>query len=147
MMKRLILALFLASTFIACKQDEEVDKVPTLEIIDVTPTTLEEFNTPVTVTLKYTDNNGDLGFSDPDMNSLEVKDARLSNPDFYHVPPLAPDGYELHIEGQLSVELNAPFLLGNGSQETTTFSIRIQDEEGNWSNLVETVAITIKDSI
>jgi len=78
---------------------------------------------------------------------LRVKDARLSDYDWYHVPPLTPDLQELQIEGTLSVELNPLFLLGNGDEESTEFSIQLKDRADNWSNQIVTPTVIIRDSL
>jgi hypothetical protein len=38
-------------------------------------------------------------------------------------------------------------LLGNGPQEKTSFSIRIKDRAGNWSEEINSPQITILDSL
>ena len=57
--------------------------------------------------------------------------------------PRAPEDAQVAIQGELEVELNALFLLGNGSEETTTYTLRIRDRAGNWSNTIITPTITI----
>ncbi|HHG83964.1 MAG TPA: hypothetical protein ENJ82_04380 [Bacteroidetes bacterium] len=117
--------------------------IPFLKIDQVTPTTLTQFQNNILVTLTYDDMDGDLGFQQPDSMALEVLDSRLATPDYYHVQPLAPPDKELHIRGTLSLEISSPFLLGNGSQEVFSYTIRIRDRAGNWSNTVITPDITV----
>jgi hypothetical protein len=102
-----------------------------------------QFGDRVKVRFSYKDADGDLGHADPDVATLEVKEARLEVPDLYHVPPIAPEGAEVSVQGELEVELNALFLLGNGIEETTTYTLRIRDRAGNWSNSITTPTITI----
>jgi hypothetical protein len=131
----------------ACSKDEEeseeLSRDPSISFVSLDPTEVENFNNSITLTIRYKDNNGDLGYEDPDVNSLYVKDARLDTADFYHVPPLAPVGKSLIIEGQLQIVLNSMFILGNGDQELAALSVKIQDRAGNWSNLITTPTITI----
>ena len=101
----------------------------------------------MTVTLSYRDHQGDLGWSDPDVHALEVRDTRLDNPDTYHVPPLTPDGMELDIDGTFLVNLPPLFLLGNGGDEQTRLTFRITDRAGNASNEVESPLILITDTL
>ena len=84
-----------------------------------------------------------MGFSDPDYLSLEVKDSRLSNPDYYHLFPLSPPQSDVSISGEILIEVDAPFIFGNGNTETLTFTIAIQDKDKNWSNKVTTDLITV----
>ena len=142
-----LLVIFVVLTFACKKKEEQLSPEPEIELISVTPTEMVQFESGVTVILKYKDNNGDLGFEDPDELSLSAKDSRLEVADWYHIPPLSPPDHELKIEGELKVELKKLFLLGNGSQEITTFTIKIKDREGNWSNEIITPAITVRDSL
>ena len=84
-----------------------------------------------------------MGFYDPDYLSLEVKDSRLTNADYYHLIPLNPPDNELEIKGIIKLEIDAPFILGSGNLETLFFTIRIQDREGEWSNDISTPLISV----
>jgi hypothetical protein len=84
-----------------------------------------------------------MGFFDPDYLSLEVKDSRLLNADYYHLIPLNPLDNELEIKGIINLEIDAPFLLGSGNLETLFFTIRIQDRKGKWSNNISTPLISV----
>jgi hypothetical protein len=71
----------------------------------------------------------------------------LIDPDWYHVPPLSPVGSNVTIEGDLTIKISSLFLLGNGSQEFTSFTIKVQDRAGNWSEEITTPQVTIRDSL
>lgn len=140
-----ILLLLVFGLAAGCKKevDNGISNVPAIEIRQVAPLTIEEFDGNVKVFLKYQDGDGDLGYPEADSLSLEVWDARLSEPDWYYVPALAPVGETLTIKGELEITLNGTFILGNGTSETTTFTLRIRDRAGHWSNTVQTPTITI----
>ncbi len=130
----------------SCKKDEEEpvqNTAPTISIASLSTDSVKEFVDSVIVEISYRDAQGNLGSIDPDVNDLEVKDSRLNQPDFYHVKPLAPEGYTLNISGKLSIRLSTLFLLGIGDQETATFTIRLRDQSGEWSAPVTTDPITI----
>lgn len=146
-MKHVFLSIFLLLVFIACKKDKKLPPEPVIELVSVTPEIVEQFKDSVEVLIKYKDNNGDIGDVSPDVYSLQVKDSRLANPDWYHIPPLAPTDVELKIEGQLKVKLNTLFLLGNGNQEFSTLTIKLKDRAGNWSNEINTSPIAIHDTL
>lgn len=133
--------------FIACKKKKELPPEPAIELVSVSPTNVEQFRDSVEVTVKYTDNNGDIGDSSPDIYSLQVKDSRLANPDWYHIQPLAPPDQELKIEGTIKIKLNSMFLLGNGNEEYSTLTIKLKDRAGNWSNTIATSPIAIHDTL
>ncbi len=146
MRRTCILSLVLfAVLFLSCEKytDNGMSHIPRIDILDVTPLSIEEFDGNVIVKLRYQDGNGDLGFEHPDSLALEVKDVRLLNPDWYYVPPLAPLTSVVSIEGELSIVLHGTFIFGNGMEEETYFTLRIRDRAGNWSNTVETPTITI----
>ena len=127
---------------------EEVDPVaPEIAFVSITATEVESATTPLSVTLSYRDHQGDLGWADPDLHALEVRDTRLENPDTYHVPPLTPDGMELDIDGTFIVHLPPLFLLGNGGDDSTRLVFRITDRAGNASNEVESPVILITDTL
>lgn len=126
------------------EEDEQVQNTaPTISIASLSTDSVKEFVDSVIVEISYQDAQGNLGSIDPDVNDLEVKDSRLSQPDFYHVKPLAPEGYTLNISGKLRIRLSTLFLLGIGDQETATFTIRLRDQSGEWSAPVTTDPITI----
>lgn len=140
----LILLLILVAA--SCKKASIVKKPaePLIAIVSTNPVNILQFEEGVALVLRYEDGDGDLGHPNPDSLLLEVRDARLLFPDYYFVPPLAPLGSELPIEGELQFRLNGTFLFGNGASEQTTYSIRMRDRKGNWSNSVITPTITIR---
>ncbi|MCB9170291.1 MAG: hypothetical protein H6597_05580 [Flavobacteriales bacterium] len=141
------IGLCLALCSLGCRKDEVMSSTPEIALVDLSPTLVAAFGDPVHLKLSYKDGNGDLGTEDPDDRTLEIKDSRLSAPDTYHVQPLAPLDSEVPIQGELDVQLDPLFLIGNGDQESVTFSIRIRDREGNWSNTVVSPTVIIVDSL
>lgn len=137
----LLLCLVLGS----CQKDEEDLSIPEITFDGISSTEVVQFDNQVILTIGYKDSEGDLGEMDPDNNSLKVKDSRLDNPDWYHVPPITPDGQALITEGQFSVELSPLFILGNGSEEFASFSIQIRDRNGNWSNTITSDQVLITE--
>ena len=131
-----------------CNKDEstseDLSKDPSISFVSLTPTEVDNFKNSITLTIKYLDNNGDLGFDYPDKYALWVKDSRLDSADWYHVPPLAPVGKNLIISGTLEIVLNSMFIIGNGSEELVSLTVKIRDRKNHWSNIINTPAITIK---
>lgn len=136
----LLLLLFLLA---ACRKEPVMPLEPQITLVSMDRDSVVEFSDRVIVRFSYQDGDGDLGQADPDAYTLWVKDARLAEADGYHIPPLAPEGEEVPIQGELSVELNALFLLGNGAVESTTYTIHVEDRAGNRSNTFTTGPITI----
>jgi hypothetical protein len=53
-------------------------------------------------------------------------------------------GNEIAITGELNIVLDHTIVLDDSNDsETTTFTIRLKDRAGNWSNILETETITI----
>lgn len=150
-MKRLITYCFLwlALPFLllsACTKETQTstgNPIPVIGLIKAEPANIKQFKDSFKITLSYEDGDGDIGFENADINSLEIKDTRLSKPDYYYVPPQAPIDAKIAIKGQLVVKLRNLFLLGTGNSEATTLEIRLQDRAGNWSNKVTTPEILI----
>jgi hypothetical protein len=117
--------------------------IPRIILVKIEPTQVKQFTDSLKITFSYEDGDGDLGNDNADINSLEVQDERLAKADFYHVPPLAPVDAKIRIKGQMTMNLRNVFLLGTGNTETTSFTVRIQDRAGNWSNPIRTPEITI----
>ena len=136
-----ICLFFVICLIISCSKDDESLFVITL--IDTTPINIVEFEENIMVKITYCHNDGYVGFYNPDSLSLEIKDSRLSNADYYHLIPVNPPNHTLSTNGEVLIEIDAPFVLGSGNMETLVFKIRIQDREMNWSNQVTTPSITV----
>lgn len=132
----------------SCKKDElVVSDIPEITFENISDESVVQFENSVTINFSYIDGNGDIGYADPDEYALRVKDSRLENFDWYHVPPVTPDNEELSVEGSLSVDLSSLFLLGNGGQESASFTVQLRDRAGNWSNQIITPVVLINDSL
>lgn len=129
--------------FSSCKKEEEKPLSPAIEYVSISETSVTAFNNQLEIVFSYEDFQGDLGTEDADDYSLRVKDDRLGEFDWYHLPPMTPDLEELHIKGNYRLVLEPLFLMGSGGQETTKFTIQIQDRAGNWSNQIVTPDITV----
>lgn len=140
-----LLFLFSFVLLSSCKEvvNTTGNPVPRIVLVKIEPTQVKQFTDSLKITFNYEDGDGDLGYDNADINSLEVQDERLSKPDLYYVPPMAPVDAKIKIKGQMTMKLRNVFLLGTGNVETTSFTVRIQDRAGNWSNPIKTPEITI----
>jgi hypothetical protein len=146
-MKYLFYIILSTLLFLSCKKEEKYSEIPEIEYLSMTPNSTIEFQDRVCLTISYQDGDGDIGTEDPDYYSLFVKDARLGNYDEYHILPLTPPNNTLQIEGELNIVLTGLFILDTNTSQTTSFSIKIRDRAGNWSNEVQTGALTINKAI
>jgi len=128
----------------SCSKKNDISEVPSIQMLNVNSTSILQFKDSLVITIEYTDGNGDIGEINPDKNSLQIKDRRLSNADYYFVQPLAPPGSDIKIKGVIKVQIRNTFLLGTGNSETTNFDLKLRDRSGNWSNTISTPEITIR---
>lgn len=129
----------------SCKKEEVVvaNPNPLLRLVSVSSKNLKQFKDSLIITIEYTDGDGDIGETNPDLNDLQIKDQRLSKPDYYFVKPLTPPNANIKVKGTIAVQIKNAFLLGTADSEITTFELRLKDRAGNWSNSVKTDVITI----
>lgn len=150
-MKRIyfpLLACFILAIWIQTSCTKRTDELsfpiePMITLDSISQDTLIEFQDRLILHLSYQDGDGDLGTSNPDINSIFIKDSRLENADEYYLPPLAPETATISIQGTFDVELATTFLFGNGTEESTIFSLFLKDRAGHESNTVETKTILI----
>jgi len=141
-MKKLFFISSILLIFSSCSKEED-QVIFNINLLNTFPTEIIEFQENIYVRIYYQHPDGFIGFSDPDYLSLEVKDSRLSQADYYHIIPVTPPENSLSITGELLVEIDSPFLFGNGIMELVNFTIRIQDQNLNWSNSIITPNITV----
>jgi len=140
-MKKILFISLLVFIVSSCKKED--DSLFNISLLSTSPISLQEFQENVIVEIEFEHSEGFMGFYDPDYLSLEVKDSRLTNADYYHLIPLNPPDNELEIKGIIQLEIDAPFILGSGNLETLFFTMRIQDREGEWSNDISTPLISV----
>ena len=82
-MKRVFIYFFFFFLLFSCKKDIK-DNDFRISLQQTIPTSLVEFQENIFVKINYEHPEGYIGFFDPDFLSLEVKDSRLENADYYH---------------------------------------------------------------
>ncbi len=140
-MKKILFISLLVFIISSCKKED--DSLFNISLLSTSPISLQEFQENIIVEIEFEHSEGFMGFYDPDYLSLEVKDSRLTNADYYHLIPLNPPDNELEIKGIIQLEIDAPFILGSGNLETLFFTMRIQDRQGEWSNDIATPLISV----
>lgn len=141
--EHITLFICLTIALAACKKSKD-SNAPVIKFVGVNSTSILQFKDSLVITFEYTDGDGDLGEIDPDKNSLQIKDRRLTNADYYFVKPLAPPDSKIHIHGTIAIKVKNTFLLGTGNSEITNFDLKLRDRAGNWSNGISTPEITIR---
>jgi len=138
-----VLVLLVVSS---CGKDENLpfSTLPIIELKGLSHETIVEFQDVMTLSIEYTDGDGDLGFEEPDQYALEIRDTRLDKFDQFYIGPLAPLDTLIPISGILDIEFPSLFIFGNAQEESTNFEIKMTDRAGNESNLLSTQTILIK---
>jgi len=129
--------------YTGCKKKEEVSLAPTLEFIEITPSVAVELEDEITLRVKYTDENGDLGENNSEVKNLFVLDTRNGVEYSFRVQQLAPTGAEISIEGSLSINIKTMVITDESLEQTATFSVYMNDQAKNKSNIITTTPITI----
>ena len=112
-MKKILFISLLVFIISSCKKED--DSLFNISLLSTSPISLQEFQENIIVEIEFEHSEGFMGFYDPDYLSLEVKDSRLTNADYYHLIPLNPPDNELEIKGIIQLEIDAPFILGSGN--------------------------------
>ncbi len=148
-MRKLFAIVSLSAFIFGCKKKEDpqpnepISNIPEIELVSVSPGTINEFD-DIVFTIKYTDGDGDIGTSDADEKVLDIVDNRFPVTHQFHVQPLAPSGSSITIQGNLDITLENVILKDQqNSSESATFTIKLKDQAGNWSNSITTSPVTI----
>lgn len=143
MNKLIIFSLSLLVLFSCKKEDEAYSETPEIEFVSLTPKTTSEFSQDIKLVISYKDGDGDIGTDDPDEYTLLIHDSRLPAADEYHIQPLTPPDQSIQIEGDLKINMAGLFVLGSDTTESTSFTVKLRDRAGNWSNTITTSTITV----
>ena len=146
-MKQLIVFFIITCLIYACKKDEEeYSDVPAITFESISPGAVKQFSDSIIVTIGYVDGNGDLGENGSDVKNAFVTDSRNDLTYGFRVKQLAPNDANIIIKGRLLIVIPQLALNNlNGTSETASFSIYLEDRAGNKSNVVTTSSITISE--
>lgn len=129
---------------VSCGNDDLIlSNVPVLEFNTLTPTTIQEFDGPITFNVKYEDGDGDLGENNPNVKNLFLKDNRNSIVYEYRLNQLAPDDAIIPIKGTFDIVLNNTAITNTSSEQSATFDIYVVDRSGNRSNTITSTPLTV----
>lgn len=148
-MREIVIVFILLIAF-SCKKDEEsspnkpIGNIPQISFVSALPNEVKEYTDSIIFIIEYLDGDGDIGYEDADSTSLYLTDNRVPFTEKYHIPPLTPAGSNITIQGQLRIVLNHTAILDSANTtETTSYSIKLKDRAGNWSNTTNTGGIKI----
>jgi hypothetical protein len=131
--------------FSSCKKDEDpMDIVPSIEFVSITPGLANEYTDAVTIRIRYTDGDGDLGENDDAVSNCFVTDNRIGITSSYRIRQLAPDGASIPIKGVLDIEIGGLGITDGSVQQNASFDLYLTDRAGHNSNRLTTGTITIR---
>jgi hypothetical protein len=140
----LVFTLAVALFFSGCKKDAVISSTPSIKFISLTPNPAIKYQDEITITIEYTDGDGDLGENTADVKNLFVTDSRNNVTSEFRIPQLAPDNSNIIIRGNLNINLPPQgFADDTQNSETVTYSVYVKDRAGNQSNTIQTDALTV----
>lgn len=144
MFNKLSLLLLIVIGFLSCKKDKvEFNVVPAIEFVSITPASANQYTDSVTIQIKYTDGDGDLGQNDATVTNCFITDNRIGIVYNYRIKQLAPDNSP--ITGLVNLELGGQGITNNTSSQNVTYTVYVVDRAGHQSNSITTSAITIHE--
>lgn len=143
MFNKLLFIICVTSLFFSCKKESVVfNSTPTIEFISISPAIANQYTDSVTVTIKYTDGDGDLGENNASVKNCFIRDNRIGIVYEYRIKQLAPNNSP--ITGTLNLELGGQGITDNSSQQYVSYTIYVKDRAGHTSNSVVTSSILIR---
>ena len=142
-MKRVVYITVFALVCFSCEKEEIISDIPSIELIETSPTQVDELIEPIYFRIAYRDGNGDLGENDPDIHNLILRDPRIDIKYEYRISELVPGGASVPISGTLVFSIPNAFITDGSSEQTVNFEIYVKDRAGNQSNVINSGTITI----
>lgn len=128
---------------LSCTKESEVNPIPHIEFVDISPEIAQEYTDEINITIRYTDEDGDLGENDPDIKNLFVRDVRNGIQYEYRIPQLSPNNNDIHITGNFNILINGTGITNGNSTQKVSYEVYVIDRNQNESNTIETSEITI----
>ncbi len=143
MFNKTLFIIGISSLFFSCKKESVVfNSTPTIEFVSISPTIANQYTDSVSVTIKYTDGDGDLGENNASVKNCFIRDNRIGIVYEFRIKQLAPDNSP--ITGTLNLELGGQGITDNSSQQYVSYTIYVKDRAGHISNSIATTSILIR---
>lgn len=140
---RNIIYLFAVFLIFSCKKEKSIS--PFLVFESISPSSVQEYTDDIIIVISYSDVDGDLGESDPDIYNLFVEDSRNGIQYQFRIPHLAPDNNSIAIEGNFNISINGSGITNESSSQQVNYNIYVTDRAENKSNTITTSFITIQE--
>lgn len=139
-----LIVAVLSVLFGSCKKESPLDAVPKISFLKMYPDTVKAFADSIVVEISYEDGDGDIGENNAYSRNLFLVDQRNQLEYGFRVGRIVADGTPA-IRGTLKVVMPYINLVSAGGTETTSFTVRLEDQSGNKSNVVTTSVLTIRE--
>ncbi|MEZ4757738.1 MAG: hypothetical protein R2817_12990 [Flavobacteriales bacterium] len=144
----------------ACLKKEEFPPEPTIAF-----KSLEQFGDSASLTITFTDGDGDIGLDDTDteapfepgsdyyhnlfvgfdqLNNGVWQEVQLALPLNYRVPRITPSGQNKALSGELAVALKPWPIIPGSEGDTVRFDVRLLDRSLNASNEASSGAVVVE---
>ena len=143
MFNKTLFIIGISSLFFSCKKESIViNTTPTIEFVSISPTIANQYTDSVSVAIKYTDGDGDLGENNASVKNCFIRDNRIGIVYEFRIKQLAPDNSP--ITGTLNLELGGQGITDTSSQQYVSYTIYVKDRAGHISNSIVTSSILIR---
>ena len=127
-----------------CKKDAPFSSTPEISFIRMYPDTVKAFADSIVFEIAYADGDGDIGENNAYKQNLFLVDQRNQLEYGFRIGRIVADGSPA-IRGTLKIVMPYINRISSQGAETTTFSIRLEDQAGNKSNVVSSSALMITE--
>ena len=139
----------------ACAPPPIFDETPALEWGHFTKDTVQQFSGQVSIVVKFTDGDGDLGSIEGDsVPNMIIIDSRTDDTIFYKIPYIPPQGAANGISGEIEVDLpltcciipGYPILCSDvpNTYDSIVYKVQIKDQKDRWSNVIESSPLRVR---
>lgn len=150
----LLLSLVLLS-IASCVKPPNYNEVPEIEFVSFSETILFQNVDTTKMTFSFTDGDGDLGLQASQTGTnVTVTDMRTGFENYFRIPFIPQQGVGNGISGEITITLFADCCIPDGAPpcqpnpgqapEELVYSIQIVDQNGNFSNVIQTPALTLR---
>ena len=157
MIRYSLLIISLIVFFLSCEKPPIYDDIPTISWEGFSVDTVDQYSGSVTFTFNFTDGDGNLGSDFDSVQDIIIVDTRRTPNDtsFYKLPVIEPDGNISGISGQIEIDVSLLCCISPSNPlivcqpipnyyDSVQYVLRIRDQEGNWSNELETSTLHIR---
>ena len=143
-----VLFSFTLFQLIGCKKQPDFPLTPVITYKGVSTTNVKEGKETIVIKFSFTDGDGDLGLPQNDTSSdVRILDERvgLNMPIEYNyrLPEIATGTKNKALSGQVEITIPNTFIRPGFVVDTLTYSLRIKDRAGRFSNIITTPRISI----